>query len=156
MARSQAREPDRIAQTAEPQAANSPTQRPASNTSAENPRELVNALNGLRVETTTYYVKELDVRREGVRMFFTEGKLAFLAPINGRVLGLVFTGRGRVLSLPRDPVEKASLAKFLGAPLLLLMVDWSRPGRRPAQPSSGSGGGSLSAGSASGVTASPS
>jgi hypothetical protein len=45
---------------------------------------------------------------------------------------------------------------FLGAPLLLLMVDWSGSASRRAQPSSGSAGGSTSAGSASGVTASPS
>jgi hypothetical protein len=45
---------------------------------------------------------------------------------------------------------------FLGAPLLLTMVDWSKPAGRPAQPSSGSAGSSTSAGSASGVTASPS
>lgn len=82
------------------------------------PREVISALHSLRVETQTYYVRDLDVRREGVRFFFTEGKLAFLTPAEGRVVGLVFTGRGRVLALPRDPVEKASLAKFLGAPLL--------------------------------------
>jgi hypothetical protein len=46
---------------------------------------------------------------------------------------------------------------FLGAPLLLLMLDWSSLARRRAQPSSsGSGGSSTSAGSGSGVTASPS
>lgn len=45
---------------------------------------------------------------------------------------------------------------FLGAPLLLLMVDWSSVARRARPYSSGSAGGSTSAGSASGVTASPS
>jgi hypothetical protein len=47
---------------------------------------------------------------------------------------------------------------FLGAPLLLLLVDWRRAGGRShAQgPSSGSGGKSKSSGPATGVTASPS
>jgi hypothetical protein len=46
---------------------------------------------------------------------------------------------------------------FLGAPLLLLMVDWSRVARRRAQgSSSGSAGSSTSAGSAGGATARPS
>ncbi len=87
-------------------------------TADANPRELFNALNGLRAESQTYYVRDLDLRRDAVRFSFTEGKLAFLAPLHGRVLGMVFTGSGRVLALPRDPVEKASLARFLNAPLL--------------------------------------
>jgi hypothetical protein len=83
------------------------------------PRELYNALNALRVEADrTYYVRELNLRRDVVRLSFTEGKLAFLTALDGRVSGAVFTGAGRVLAIPRDPIEKRSLARFLGPPLL--------------------------------------
>jgi hypothetical protein len=82
-------------------------------------RELYQALNALRVDPSQVYrVRELDLRRDVVRLSLSEGKLAFLTPLNGRVIGAIFTGQGRVLAAPRDPVEKLSLARFLGTPLL--------------------------------------
>ncbi len=83
------------------------------------PRELFQALNALRVVSNqVYYVRELNLRHDAVRLSFSEGKLAFLATYNNRLTGAVFTGRGRVLALPRDPIEKRQLARFLGEPLL--------------------------------------
>jgi len=83
------------------------------------PGDLYQALNALRVDPhEIYYVRELHLRRDAVRISFSEGKLAFLAALNGRVTGAVFTGRGQVLAIPSDPAEKRSLARFLGAPLL--------------------------------------
>jgi hypothetical protein len=83
------------------------------------PRELYRALNSLRVVSNqVYYVRNLYIRRDAVRFTLGEGKLAFLAAYNGRLTGAVFTGRGHVLALPRDPIEKRSLAHVLGAPLL--------------------------------------
>jgi len=83
------------------------------------PRELYQALNALRVTPhQVYYVRELLLRRDAVRLSLDEGKLAFLAAYGGRLTGAVFTGCGRVLAVPRDPVEKRSLARFLGQPLL--------------------------------------
>jgi hypothetical protein len=91
----------------------------AAQPAARPPREIYNALNALRVDSTrTYYVKELTLRRDVVRMVFLEGRLAFLQAYDGRVLGAVFTGRGQVLAAPRDPIEKRSLARFLETPLL--------------------------------------
>jgi hypothetical protein len=84
-----------------------------------NPREAHRALNDLRVDRSQiYFVRELHLRRDAVRIMLEEGKLAFFTAFQGRVTGAVFTGRGRALVLPRDPVEKASIARFLGAPLL--------------------------------------
>jgi Peptidase family M1 domain len=83
------------------------------------PRDLYQALNALRVDSTrVYYVRDLNIRRDAARISLVEGKLAFLAAYNGRLTGAVFTGHGHVLALPRDPIEKRSLAHFLGAPLL--------------------------------------
>ncbi len=85
----------------------------------ESPRKAFEALNALRVATgEVYYVRNLYLARDAVRFTFEEGKLAFLGAYNGRLTGAVFTGRGRVLALPRDPNEKQQLARFLGTPLL--------------------------------------
>jgi hypothetical protein len=85
----------------------------------KNPREIYAALNALRVDATrVYYVRDITLRRDVVRLVFTEGKLAFLEAYDGRVLGAVFTGQGTALAAPRDMSERKSLARFLGAPLL--------------------------------------
>jgi len=83
------------------------------------PREIYTALNGLRVDTSkVYFVRDITLRRDVVRIVLTEGKLAFMAAYDGRVLGAVFTGQGTALAAPRDVAEKKSLARFLGAPLM--------------------------------------
>lgn len=96
-------------------------QQPAASTAAAppGPRELYQSLNAIRVESNrTYYARELVLRRDVVKVFLTEGKLAFLQPSQGKVTGAVFTGRGRVIAVPRDPIERRSLARFVGPPLL--------------------------------------
>ncbi len=91
----------------------------AAQSSTRGPRELYRTLNALRVDShQVYYVRELHIRRDVVRLTLVEGKLAFLAACDGRLTGAVFTGRGHALALPRDPIEKRSLARFLGTPLL--------------------------------------
>ena len=83
------------------------------------PHELYEGLNALRVVSSqVYYVKELHLRRDIVRISLSEGKLAFLGRFDGRLTGAVFTGHGHVLGLPRDHVEKQQLARFLSEPLL--------------------------------------
>ncbi len=91
----------------------------AAQASEPGPRELYQALNALRVTSRqVYYVRDLHLRRDVVRISLGEGKLAFLAALDGRLTGAVFTGRGHALAVPREPIEKRSLARFLGAPLL--------------------------------------
>lgn len=88
-------------------------------TSAPDPRKIFEALNAIRVDSARVYsVRELNLRRDAIRLWFTQGKFAFLTAYDGRVTGAVFTGSGRALALPRDPVEKGQLARFLGTPLL--------------------------------------
>jgi hypothetical protein len=88
----------------------------------KSPHEIYDALNALRLDpATTYQIlpeNRIQLRRGDVLISFEEGKLAFLAPFNGRVTGAVFSGRGHTLALPRDPVEKLQLYRFLGAPVL--------------------------------------
>lgn len=82
-------------------------------------REVFNALNGVRVDRAqVYYVRDLHLRKDAVRLSFLEGKLALLEAFEGRVTGAVFTGTGRAIAVPRDPVERRSLAWYLGTPLL--------------------------------------
>ncbi len=83
------------------------------------PREIYAALNALRVDASkVYFVRDITLRRDVVRVVLTEGKLAFFEAYDGRILGAVFTGQGTALAAPRDPTEKRSLARFLGAPLM--------------------------------------
>jgi hypothetical protein len=83
------------------------------------PRALYQALNQLRPDTMhVYAVKELNLRRDVINLRFTEGKLAFLQALDGRVTGAVFTGRGHIFATPHDRDERQSLARFVGVPLL--------------------------------------
>jgi hypothetical protein len=92
----------------------------ASSRPAETPaRELYQSLTALRVDATQVYtVRDLTLRRDAVRLSLSEGKLAFLQPLGGRVVGAVFTGHGRILTIPRDSMERRSVARFLGTPLV--------------------------------------
>jgi hypothetical protein len=95
---------------------------PLSPTTPQSPHELYDALNALRLDPASTYqlvtANRIELRRGDVEMYFEEGKLAFLAPIDGRITGFVFSGRGHALAFPRDVVEKQQMAHFLGAPVL--------------------------------------
>ena len=79
-----------------------------------------------RLDGRVYQLRDLTLIREDVRIYFTEGTLAFLEPLNlegtaggtGRVLGALFVGEGEVLVMPPNIVEKRNLARFTGAPVL--------------------------------------
>jgi len=92
-------------------------------TAAEkSPHEVYDALNALRPDPAAVYElkpeNRVELRRAGLKLSFDEGRLALFAPFEGRVTGLVFSGRGHVLAAPRDPVEKQQMGRFLGAPVL--------------------------------------
>ena len=81
--------------------------------------QLYDALNALRVDSARVYaVKNLDLRRPAFHLTLTDGQLAFLEPFQGKITGAVFTGRGHILLIPSEPAEKASIGRFLKAPLL--------------------------------------
>jgi hypothetical protein len=83
------------------------------------PRALYEALNTLRPDGAhVYTVKDLTIRRDVVSFTFSEGKLAFLEPLGGRLTGAVFSGRGHVIATPHERGERRSLAQFIGVPIL--------------------------------------
>lgn len=86
------------------------------------PRETLAALNALQLDSQAVYAvstrDRIEIRQSDVTFYFTEGKIAFFQPFEGRITGFVFSGLGHALVLPRDPVEKRQLARFLGAPVL--------------------------------------
>jgi hypothetical protein len=82
-------------------------------------RALYDSLNALHVNSDEVYsVRDFDVRHDALHLTFIQGELAFLQPFQGKITGAVFSGRGRILAIPRDPAEKASAARFLGTPLI--------------------------------------
>src|SRR5215469_13449563 len=86
------------------------------------PRELLSSLNALRLDTQNVYTvtskDRVEIRKGDAVLAFQDGRIAFFRPFGGKVTGFVFTGIGHVLAIPRDPVEKQQLARFLGAPVL--------------------------------------
>jgi Peptidase family M1 domain len=88
----------------------------------KSPRELYDSLNALRLDPSAIYEiassDRIELRRADAKLSFEQGKLSFFTPLNGRVTGAVFSGRGHVLAAPRDPTEKQQMARFLGAPIL--------------------------------------
>ena len=96
-----------------------PSPRPATGPS---PRDLLTALNALRLDSHQVYTvsvaDRIELRQADIVLTFEEGKLAFYEPLDGRITGVVFSGLGHALALPRDPVEKQQMARFLGSPVL--------------------------------------
>ncbi|HVH50247.1 MAG TPA: hypothetical protein VM781_01170, partial [Candidatus Bathyarchaeia archaeon] len=86
------------------------------------PRQVLTALNGVKVDPAAIYKLEpsshIELRRGDAKLLFEEGHLGFFCSLNGRITGAVFSGRGHILAIPRDPVEKQQLAHFLGAPVV--------------------------------------
>jgi peptidase M1-like protein len=88
----------------------------------QSPHELYDVINALKIDPSQVYQlapeNRIELRRGDAVISLDEGTLAFLTPFQGRVTGAVFSGRGHVLAMPRDPVEKQQMGRFLGAPVL--------------------------------------
>ena len=88
----------------------------------QSPHELYDAINGLTVDPSQVYhlvpENRIELRRGDAVISLEEGTLAFFSPLDGRITGAVFSGRGHVLAVPRDPVEKQQMGRFLGSPVL--------------------------------------
>jgi hypothetical protein len=86
------------------------------------PRELLTALNALAIDPQHVYTvstkDRVELRKADTVLAFQDGKIAFFQSFEGRVTGFVFSGIGHIVALPRDPVEKQQVARFLGAPVL--------------------------------------
>ena len=86
------------------------------------PHELYDAIKALRVDPSNVYritpANHIQLRRGEAVLSFEEGAFTFFSPLDGQITGAVFSGRGHALAVPRDPVEKQQMGRFLGAPLL--------------------------------------
>ncbi len=82
-------------------------------------KEVLESIRKVRLDPGQLYrVHDATFHREDLRIYLIEGTLAFLQPVEGKVTGAVFVGEGEVLLIPPDPVEKRSLGRFTGAPVL--------------------------------------
>ncbi len=100
-------------------AATSISAAPVAQPMPSDPLALYQALTALRADgTRVYTIHDLNLRRDVINFTFSEGKLAFLQPLGGRVTGMVFAGRGHVIATPHERGERRSLAQFLGVPIL--------------------------------------
>src|SRR5262249_1358441 len=90
--------------------------------SERSPHELYDAINALTLDSSqVYYLareNRIELRRGDALLSLDEGTFAFFSPFEGRITGAVFSGRGHVLAVPRDPVEKQQMGRFLGPPVL--------------------------------------
>jgi len=93
-----------------------------SNAADSSPRELLTALNALAIDSQHVYSvstkDRVELRKADTVLAFQNGKIAFFQSFEGHITGFVFSGIGHVVALPRDPVEKQQVARFLGAPVL--------------------------------------
>jgi hypothetical protein len=93
-----------------------------SNPAVRTAHELYDALIVLRPDPSSVYQilpdHRIELRRGDAKISFDQGELIFFSPLDGHISGVVFAGRGHILALPRDTIEKQQLARFLGAPIL--------------------------------------
>jgi hypothetical protein len=84
--------------------------------------QLYDALNALRLNpASVYQIKpehRIELRRGDAKISFDQGELIFFAPLDNDITGAVFSGRGHILALPRDTIEKQQMARFLDSPIL--------------------------------------
>lgn len=81
--------------------------------------EILAAIRKVRLDPTQLYrVHDATFHREDLRIYLIEGTLAFLQSVEGKVTGAVFVGEGELLLIPPNAVEKRSLSRFTGAPVL--------------------------------------
>lgn len=84
--------------------------------------ELYDAINALTLDSSKVYhlvlENRIELRRGDAVISLEEGSFAFFSPFDGRITGAVFSGRGHVLAVPREPVEKQQMGRFLGSPVL--------------------------------------
>jgi len=86
------------------------------------PREILASLNRVHADPAAVYKIEsgsrIELRRGSAKLQFEDGTLALFAPVDGKITGAVYSGRGHILATSRDPVEKQQFGYFLGAPML--------------------------------------
>ncbi len=94
-----------------------------------------------------HLVREVSIDREDLHITLSDGTLALMRTMDGRVTGAVFEGQGELLLIAPDRAERTSLALFTGAAILEQrfttaylrfvddkLVDQLQPGFRPLPP----------------------
>jgi hypothetical protein len=83
------------------------------------PRELLRQLNDATIDPSQIYaLRDAQITRDRVRIFFNRGFFGLLKQTMGEINGAVFAGDGEVLLTPPTAVEKLSLAQFTQTPIL--------------------------------------
>jgi Peptidase family M1 domain len=65
-----------------------------------------------------YQVRDVSLLLEDLHISISDGTMAFMREVNGRVTGAVFEGVGEVLLVPPNRAERTSLALFTGTAVL--------------------------------------
>lgn len=80
---------------------------------------LYGQLQSVGLDTSRVYaVREVSLDRAAFHITFDDGIIAFTEDVAGRVTGAFFEGEGEVLLVPRDQVERTSMALYTGAAIL--------------------------------------
>ncbi len=74
------------------------------------------ALRSDRPGGESFTVKDFSLKREGAVLEFDEGNFYFYSPVEGRVTGAVFEGKGKFLLAPEQHSEQKSLALLTKSP----------------------------------------
>jgi Peptidase family M1 domain len=65
-----------------------------------------------------YRIRDVGLDRSAIHITLNSGTIAFSRSVEGHVTGAFFDGDGEILLVPPNPVERASMALFTGAPIL--------------------------------------
>lgn len=65
-----------------------------------------------------YQIREVSILVEDLHISISDGTIAFIHEVNGRITGAVFEGTGEVLLVPPNRAERTSLALFTGSPVM--------------------------------------
>src|ERR1051326_8156588 len=65
-----------------------------------------------------YQIREVSILREDLHISISDGTIAVVREVNGRITGAVFEGVGEVLLVPPNRAERTSLALFTGSAVL--------------------------------------
>ncbi len=89
---------------------------------SDNPGPAVTLYRQLRAlgldPARVYHIRDAGLDRGEIHITLNSGTIAFSHSVEGRVTGAFFDGDGEILLVPPNPVERTSMALFLGTPIL--------------------------------------
>ncbi len=86
---------------------------------AQDARGLLEQLNNASIDSSQVYsLRDVQITRDRVRIYFNRGFIGFFKKTAGEITGAAFAGDGEVLLMPPDSVEKYALAEFTQSPIL--------------------------------------